>query len=145
MSRRRGITLIVTGIYRQNYSINNSVSKNVTSQYNLSFLNPIVIPFIIPLVYIEKCFPSAYLWMYFTVRLILLVMSSIKVTRHHNVWFFFFSFLILPLQFSWYISREFFYRYLPMDTGLENYISKGHRNILTEKFSLFFRLYLLIL
>lgn len=83
--------------------------------------------------------------MYFTVRLILLVMSSIKVTRHHNVWFFFFSFLILPLQFSWYISREFFCRYLPMDTGLENYISKGHRNILTEKFSLFFCLYLLIL
>jgi hypothetical protein len=93
MSRRRGITLIVTGIYRRNYSINNSVSKNITSQYNLSFLNPIVIPFIIPLVYIKKYFPSAYLWMYFTVRLILLVMSSIKVTRHHNVWFFFFHFL----------------------------------------------------
>jgi hypothetical protein len=108
MSRRRGITLIVTGIYRRNYSINNSVSKNVTSQYNLSFLNPIVIPFIIPLVYIKKYFPSAYLWMYFTVRLILLVMSSIKVTRHHNVWFFFFFHFLFSHCSSLGIYRENF-------------------------------------
>jgi hypothetical protein len=53
------------------------------------FFNPIVIPSIIFSIYIKKIFLSTYLRTYFTLGLILLVMLSVKVLRHHTVWLFF--------------------------------------------------------
>jgi hypothetical protein len=53
------------------------------------FLNLIVILFVIPSVYTEKFFLSAYLRTYFTIRLIPPVVSSVKVTCHHTIWLFF--------------------------------------------------------
>jgi hypothetical protein len=106
------------------------------------FFNPIVIPSIIFSIYIKKIFLSTYLRMYFTLGLILLVMLSVKVLRHHTVWFF--LFFIFPFQFSRYIPREFFCRYLPMDKWMENFAGKSHCNISMEKFHQYFYLYLLI-
>ena len=82
--------------------------------------------------------------MYFIVGLILSVISSVKVTRHYTIWLFFYSFLIFPLQFSRYILREFLCRCLLIDTGVENFVGKGYRNIPTENFCRCFYLYLLI-
>jgi len=76
-------------------SIGHYVGKNIPSPCDLSFLNPSVILFVIPLVYTNEIFPSAYLQVYFIIRLIPLVMLSIKVTHHFTVWFF--LFFIFPL------------------------------------------------
>ena len=103
------------------------------SPYDLTFLNPIVIPSIIASVYIEEMFMLAYLQMYFTITLILLVMPSVKVTHHRDIWLF--LFFIFPLQFSWYIPRKLFYRCLLMDTRMINSVSKGHHNISIKKIS----------
>jgi len=82
-----------------------SIGKNVTSLYHLSFLNPNVIPSITPLVYTEESFPSIYLQTYFTIKLILSVMSSLKVTCHRTILFFYSLFPATILKV--YIERIF--------------------------------------
>jgi len=49
------------------------------------FLNLIVMLSVIPLIYTDEFFLSAYLRTYFTITLIPLVVSSVKVTSHRTV------------------------------------------------------------
>jgi hypothetical protein len=73
------------------------------------FLNTIVIP----LVYTEKIFSSVYLQTCFTVD------NVISKSYMSSYYLAFFSFIIFPLKFPWYILREFFCWYLP-----DEYIDK---------------------
>jgi hypothetical protein len=83
------------------------------------FLNTIVIP----LVYTEKIFSSVYLQTCFTVD------NVISKSDMSSYYLTFFSFIIFLLKFPWYILREFFYWYLPINTKIKNSIGKGYRNI----------------
>jgi hypothetical protein len=57
----------------------------------------------------------------------------------------FFLFFLFPLWFPQYIPWEYSCRCLPMNLVMENSIGKCHRNILMEKFCLYFYMYLPIL
>jgi hypothetical protein len=79
---------------RHNYSISNFigyfVDKNATSLYDLSFLNPTVIPSVIFLVYTKESYMSAYLRTCFNIELILSIMLFVKFTCHCSIWILFF-------------------------------------------------------
>jgi hypothetical protein len=77
--------------------------------------------FVILLVYTEWLFLSVYLWTNFTIRFISLTFLTFL--------FLFFS-TVIPLI---YIDRCFPW-YLPIDITMENFVTKIHYNIPTEKF-----------
>lgn len=65
MGRSSGYKLNITDEFTQNYFIDNSVGKKCHVTIRSAFLNPIVIPSIILLVYTERLFQSVYLRMNF--------------------------------------------------------------------------------
>jgi len=75
--------------------VGHSVSKNTMSPYDLSFLNPIRIPFVIPLVYTKKnLHPYIYGVLYYWVNFISNVVYKSYMLLYCLA---FFSFFIFPL------------------------------------------------
>jgi hypothetical protein len=94
------------------------------------FLNSTIIASIIPPAYTEESFLSANLRMYFIVRLILSIISSVKVIRHCIIWFLFNFYFFTAIR-SVYTER-IYCRYLPMDIRMKILSIKGYCNIPME-------------
>jgi hypothetical protein len=70
--------------------------------------------------------------------------SNVVSKTYTSLYCLIFLFFIFPLQFPLYIPWEYLCWCLPIDLAMEILVSKYHRNIPTEKFYQYFRLYLLI-